>query len=203
MKQVFVFSEWIYKFVLLNILWLVFFLVGLGIFGFMPATVAVYSIVRRWFIGERDVPIVSSFIQYYKAEFIRTNKVGLIFLFLFIILYLNFYYVDLNPEPLNNILFFLYCAMAFVVGVTFINVFPVLAHLELKTVGYIKAACALAFLHPIKMAMQLLWIFCYLLVLHQFLVLLPALGVSVLIYFLMRINFDTIQQYRQDYEVGS
>ena len=51
-------AEWISRLFLLNILWVVFTIVGLGIFGFGPATAAMFAIVRKWIITpQEDFPL--------------------------------------------------------------------------------------------------------------------------------------------------
>src|SRR5690625_1995366 len=53
--------EVITKFAYVNILWFVFTLLSLIIFGFMPATVALFSVTRKWVMGDMDVPVFSTF----------------------------------------------------------------------------------------------------------------------------------------------
>lgn len=64
----------------LNILWVLFTLLGLGIFGFMPATIAMYSVTRKWLTGDPNIPIFKTFWLNYKKNFMKGNLFGLMFL---------------------------------------------------------------------------------------------------------------------------
>lgn len=47
--------EWIMKFAYLNILWLGFTLLGVGLFGFFPATMASFILLKRFVVeGETE-----------------------------------------------------------------------------------------------------------------------------------------------------
>lgn len=67
-------SEWMTKFALANLLWLLFTLTGLIIFGLIPSTVALYTVIRKWIQGKTDIPVVRTYWQIYKQEFIRANQ---------------------------------------------------------------------------------------------------------------------------------
>ncbi|WP_078555334.1 YesL family protein [Bacillus alkalicellulosilyticus] len=186
-------SDFLYRIITLNVLWVFFVILGLGVFGFMPATVAVYSVTRRWLLGEDDVPMFKTFLFYYKKEFVKSNLVGIIFMFFSYLVYLNFIFIDYSPETVGRVLFYILVSVSFIIAITFINIFPVMAHYEFSVINYIRAAGALAFLHPLRMLMQLVWIVGYWLVIINFMVLIPLIGVSTLFYFLMWLNFDTFK----------
>src|SRR4051794_15867366 len=75
--NVYKYCDWIMKFGYLNLLWMLFTLTGLIIFGFMPATISLFTITRAWIRGNTDIPIWSTFLKVYKSEFVKSNKVGL------------------------------------------------------------------------------------------------------------------------------
>lgn len=71
----------IIKLIILNVLWFLFTIVGLVIFSFMPATASVYMIIRKWMNGENlDNNVFLDFWKHFKANFVKTNLVGLVFL---------------------------------------------------------------------------------------------------------------------------
>lgn len=55
------FAVWITRFAYLNLLWIAFSLVGLGVVGFFPATAAMFAVVRKWVHGEKDIPVFQVF----------------------------------------------------------------------------------------------------------------------------------------------
>lgn len=66
--------QWISRLAYLNLLWLIFISVGLVIFGVAPSTVAMFTIIRKWIQGEREMPIFSTFIEIFKREFWTSNR---------------------------------------------------------------------------------------------------------------------------------
>ena len=61
-------------------------------FVFFPATTAMFSVIRRWIIGEVDVRIITSFWQYYKSNYVRSMLGGLAVMLIWIIFLLDYYY---------------------------------------------------------------------------------------------------------------
>lgn len=126
------------KIAYINLLWIVFSLVGLVIFGVMPASVALLTVVRKWLMADTDIPIFKSFLRVYKKEFIKSNIIGLIFLIPFIILYINFSYIYSGSGLLEVILTIGLIINGFLFLITFIYFFPVYVHYKLKFFEYFK-----------------------------------------------------------------
>ena len=78
MGRVLSFCEWVLKFFYANLLWFVFTMLGLGVFGFMPATTALFSVTRKWIMGKTDIPIFKTFWQLRTAAsfFVPTPSVS-------------------------------------------------------------------------------------------------------------------------------
>ena len=55
------FCEWIWRFMILNFLWVVFVIAGGVVLGIMPSTVATFYILRKWVQGNFDIPIFKTF----------------------------------------------------------------------------------------------------------------------------------------------
>lgn len=55
-----VISDWIIRLVWTNLVWLFLVLIGGIVLGFMPATVALFTITRKWARGDLDVPVWKS-----------------------------------------------------------------------------------------------------------------------------------------------
>ncbi|MBS4220782.1 DUF624 domain-containing protein [Bacillus sp. FJAT-49711] len=98
-----VFSEWIMKFAVTNIIWLLFNLpvvyfvlillyadtfekfqlivitiAVLAPFFFFPATTAMFGAVRDWILGKKAVPLISSYWKYYKENYLKSLLGGII-----------------------------------------------------------------------------------------------------------------------------
>lgn len=71
MKLFQTFSEWLFRLMWTNLLWIGFTILGLGIFGIMPATVAMFTVVRKWQMHETEISIWSVFKETYFKEWKR------------------------------------------------------------------------------------------------------------------------------------
>lgn len=170
-------AEWIFRFMLLQILWVVFTVLGLGILGFMPATVAVFSIVRRWLMKETDFSIIPNFFHFFKSSWKSANIVGLV-----MALVGGFLYIDLKISqeflkfaPLHVLLLIL----SFVFFVVCLYLFPVMSHYALKPLQYIKQSFLLALAQPINTLALLLWSFCAYILLIKIPVIYFFMGVPI------------------------
>ncbi|PYZ98957.1 hypothetical protein CR205_10415 [Alteribacter lacisalsi] len=73
-------SEWLMRLAFLNVLWFVFTLIGLGLFGFYPALIAACRMLGEWKCG-RNPRYLKTFVSVYKQVFLRANSVALPALF--------------------------------------------------------------------------------------------------------------------------
>lgn len=138
--------EVISKIAYVNLLWIFFTVVGLGVLGIMPATVGLFAIIRKWIMNGQDIPVLKNFWQTYRKEFIKSNLLGVI---LFVIGYIL--YIDLVFLPADG--FFkvirwglLVCGLLYIIILLYI--IPVYVHYELKKRLYIKYALLLGVSHP-------------------------------------------------------
>ncbi|MFA9458677.1 YesL family protein [Halalkalibacter sp. AB-rgal2] len=74
------FFEWLMRLALLNALWILFTILGLGVFGWAPATVAMFAVLRRRLLHEEDSSLMNRFIYHYKKDFWKANMIGLLLL---------------------------------------------------------------------------------------------------------------------------
>lgn len=133
--------NWIMRLAIVNLLWMGFTLVGLVIFGFAPATTALFAIIRKWVMGHDDVPIFKTFWSNYRSEFVRANILGLIFLIVGYILYVDFRFSLDFEGALQPVLLVGIMLVGIVYLLTLMYLFPVLVHFELRSLKqYIKNA---------------------------------------------------------------
>lgn len=150
LNGLFAITEWITKLAYLNLLWLGFSLVGLGIFGFFPATVSMFTVARRWLFGETDIPIFPTYWKTYKKEFFKSNGLGLIILILCGLIVLDLVFMNKNGAWFTNLfqipiyLFIFSCAM------TMLYLFPVYVHYELKFIDIFKNSLLIMLINPIS-----------------------------------------------------
>ncbi|WP_186668381.1 YesL family protein [Sporosarcina sp. BP05] len=133
----------------INILWIVFTLIGLVAFGIFPATTAMFAVVRKLIKDEEKFKIFPTFWNSFRADFLKVNGLGLVFLTVSYFFYFDFYFLQQNSGMLQ----FLYPILIFILIsgiVTFLFFFPVYAHFNLKFFQYIKQSFLIAITSPIE-----------------------------------------------------
>ena len=128
----------ILQLVYLNILWITFTLLGFVLVGIGPATLAMYSVIRQWIRGNSDIPIFSTFWQAYRSSFKEASVIGMIYLVIGWILYVDLLYVQ--SFYLRALVIF----VSFIYVVSLCYVFPIMAHYDWKST-ILKIKCSVLF----------------------------------------------------------
>ncbi|KAB8139310.1 DUF624 domain-containing protein [Gracilibacillus oryzae] len=144
------FGETVLLLLYVNLLWVCFTLLGLVFFGIGPSTVAMFTVFRKWSMGEDDLPAFRIFWQTYKKEFIRANGLGLLLLFIGYMLYINFTFFEVDIVWLQQLSKILLIIAAIVYGIMIIYIFPMYVHYDNKLVAYFKNAVLIAVYSPIR-----------------------------------------------------
>ena len=143
------FSVWITRLAYLNFLWVIFTLLGLGLFGIMPATVAMFAVVRKWNMGEKDIAIFKLFWQTYRQEFVKANVFGLILFGLGYILSIEFQIISTQTSLTYLIVRFSILAIALLYVIILLYFFPIFVHFNLRNLHYLKWPFIIGVIHPI------------------------------------------------------
>jgi uncharacterized membrane protein YesL len=154
------FLGWIYKIcnglmylAYLNLLWLFFCLGGLA---FFPSTVAMFSVTRRWVMGKKDTSIFSTFWDNYKKEFWNTQSLGLLFLMIGLLLYVNYKFFTFQTYTTAFVGKVFIFSIAFIYIITLFNFFPIYVHFKLSTLTYLKNSILFGFLYLISSIVMLI-----------------------------------------------
>ncbi|MBO1512121.1 YesL family protein [Metabacillus bambusae] len=148
-------SEWIMKLAYINLLWIVFTLVGLIVFGFFPATTAMLAVIRKLIMGETDIPVFKTFLTSYKKEFKKSNVIGII---MFVIGYILYFDLSIVREA-NGLIRLIYFPLLMIfLGyvLTSFYFFPVIVHYETKIFQAIKNSFIIMILHPLPTIMMVI-----------------------------------------------
>lgn len=194
------FSSWMMKVTYLNLLWVLFTIAGLVLFGIGSSTIALFTILRKMTISDEDFKIFPVF----KNEFLKNILVGMKITFLYgcigIVIYFDILYFNQFENIVYNILVaFLYLIMIFFfLAVSYI--FPLYSHFEMKTFEYVKNS----FLFPLFAPLQSLLLVCALFLCTILFALVPGLlpfiGVSLpayIIYFFVHRSFLILEEKRK------
>lgn len=138
--------EWMTRLAYVNLLWILFTLIGLIGAGFAPATVAMFSVVRQWIRGHETVPVFATFWGVYKKEFFKANLLsGGIGILISVILIGGF-----MMGSLSSVFSVLTIGLLFLVAIVFLYLIPVYVHFEYSFKEMIKTSFMLSAAFPLQ-----------------------------------------------------
>ncbi|WP_053363440.1 DUF624 domain-containing protein [Bacillus sp. FJAT-27251] len=140
-------GEWTFRLAYVNLLWICFSVLGLFLFGFFPATAAMFTVIRKWRLKEQ-VPIFQTFKETYRKEFTDANKVGWLLMFIGFFLYIDFFILFRLEGSIFLFLAFILIPLTFVYLSILLYIFPVFVHFQLKNIEYIKYAFIISLSYP-------------------------------------------------------
>jgi len=192
-------ANWIMRLAYVNILWIAFSLVGIIILGFFPATIGMFTVIRKWIQGDGDIPIFTTFWATYKKEFLKSNLLGLFLSLIGYILYIDFIFLR---QGVTGFLQFTYYPLLIVILLYFLillYVFPVFVHYEISIFQVIKNAFLLMIMSPLITIMMLVG----LVIVFQALRALPGLTpfftgsvLAYVIYWSVNFAFVKVERYK-------
>lgn len=120
-------------------------------FTFFPATSALFSVTRKWVMGEADVGIIKTYFKGYKENYKQSMFGGIFYTLLTVIMIVDYqmYMKEFN----NNLQFIGIVILVFLVVllVSLFHFFSMVAHYYLKVTQLIKNAILLTILKPFRM----------------------------------------------------
>jgi len=140
--------------VYLNLLWVLFSLLGLFLFGFFPATTSMFAVIREWVMGDLEIPIFKTFWSHYKKYFLKSNLLGLVITLVGFFLVFDIRLVQQFQS--GHMLFFYYFLLmiALIYGLTVLYVLPVFVHFELSIYKIIKTSFSFMIVSPLSTIMM-------------------------------------------------
>ena len=170
-------SEWIMRLAVTNLLWVLcsspfFFLLATAVYSSLyygtldylwqmtpflallapvtvfPATAGMFTLARKWVMGDADVPLIRGFFRGYKENFLHSLFGGIVFVLIFATLYINFTFYNQQPGTLN-VLAVVFIVLAVYVLCAMIHFFSVMVHFHMKFWQVIKNSFIVAISNPI------------------------------------------------------
>ncbi|WP_235864133.1 YesL family protein [Sutcliffiella halmapala] len=148
--------EWIMRFAFLNLLWIVFTLLGFIIGGFFPSTIAMFTIIRKWIIGHSDLPVLHTFWTTYKKEWLKSNLLGVLLLAASSIIYLE--YTVINNSTHSFLQLSKYPFFLLVILFTFLLLYsiPVYVHYNITILQVFKNSVLIMLINPLNNIVMIL-----------------------------------------------
>lgn len=138
-------TEWVLRIVWTNILWIGFTLLGLVIFGIMPATVALFTVTRRWTRKELNFSIWHVFKNAYVKEWKKSNLIGSIFFVIGFILVVDLRFLTYVEGLYSLFLYIFFVFLLFMLMMTLTFFFPLYVHYDFSVKDYLKQSFIYSF----------------------------------------------------------
>ncbi|MEH7415673.1 YesL family protein [Neobacillus drentensis] len=142
--------DWISKLALLNLLWIASTILGLGVFGFFPSTVAMFAVVRKWMLGEEEVSIVKTFWASFKMEFVKSNLLGVFVVAAGLVLYADLLFIQSAAKNMAAFLYIPLFIITFILVCTLFYLIPIFVHYEMKLTDVIKNSFFVMIINPLS-----------------------------------------------------
>ncbi|MFA9560071.1 YesL family protein [Evansella sp. AB-rgal1] len=186
--------DWIMRLAYVNILWILFTIVGLIIFGIFPATAAMFAVTRKWVRGQSEVPVFTTFWESYRKEFFKVNLLGLFIIIIGTVIYVDFLFLATVDGWIATFLTTMLIFASILFVIILFNIFPLFVHYQLSIFKYLKFSIILGVSKPhITLAM----VFSALL-LYFFILAFPGISIffsgSVLAFAIMWLTNGAIQK---------
>lgn len=186
-KWYILFGEWALKLFILNLLWFIFSLLGLGLLGLFPSTISVYALLRQMIMKPQDIPNIKTFWNTYKQEFIRANLLGYTLVIIGYILYIDLKVLQqLESNILNQSITIIIYILLVIYLLTFLHLFPIYVHFDMRFFDYIKHSFVLVIGKPIQTLIVIVGIGVTILVYIKVPGLIPVFGISVFCFIIMK-----------------
>lgn len=138
------------KLVYLNLLWLFFTALGGIVFGVMPATVALFAVIRQGIREKEFLKVGTRFTAYYRQEFLKTNLLGIAFVMIALFLYVNYQITEMATGYLMIGLHYVSIVLLCVFILLLIFFFPVYVHFQLPVSKLLLQPLLLLLFSPIE-----------------------------------------------------
>lgn len=164
-KKIFRFCEWFMVLAWINLLWIIFALLGAVAFGWAPATVAAFNVVYD-ILKKRTVhfPIFRTFLTAYKAYFLRGNSIGYTLVVLFIAVIYGLFTLPQLPTTLLLILSIFYGVVSSGLVVMGLFSIPVMIYYQTNYLNTFRSGLLIGIAHlPYTLGIVVLLVISYVL----------------------------------------
>lgn len=191
------FLEWAMRLAYVNILWVGGSLLGLGVAGIFPATIAMFAIIRKWLRKDEEPKTASHFWKIYKSEFVKGNSFGYCWVIIGFILSFDLSFF----RGFSNLPGLIFTYITFLIGAIYVCsllfAFPVYVHYDERIFKTMKNAILLTLSRPLFAIVLAVAFYIPYYVVFKVPGLLPFYGGSLIAYSLLILSlkiFDNLEQ---------
>ncbi|UAL54435.1 YesL family protein [Metabacillus dongyingensis] len=198
--------EWITRLVGLNILWLLFTISGLILFGIFPATAAMFAVARKWVLGDENIRVFHFFWRSFKKEFWKSQLLGYLFLLISFILFIDIKFFLDQGSLLSKFMLLVSINLTIVFLVVIVFLFPAFVHFDWKLFQYLNRSLLIAILNPKLTILMITGLFGSFFIYRYIPMLIPFFGTSAVACYLTWIaqrSFRIVEEKRKKFQFGS
>jgi len=153
--------DWAVKLAYLNILWILFSILGLGIFGVGPATVSLFGVIRKRLRYGTDFSMTKEFVEIYRSNFWSANRLMWVLIPAYLFVWIDFALIRLLPSSfiIDKVVFLSVIILSLLIVIVTCYVFAVYVHFDLAFWRNFKFAVMIAGISPLSTIMILLGLF--------------------------------------------
>lgn len=142
--------NWVTRLLYLQVLWVLFTLVGLVVGGIFPATFAMFGMTRKWIREGTEFQLFPAFKEMYRASFFQTNGLGWWMVLLAFSLGYYFTITSAMGGAFGLLSIVLLISVSLVAGMTSLFIIPVYVHYDVRLLQVIRHAVIIAMTHPLN-----------------------------------------------------
>ncbi|MCK0473198.1 YesL family protein [Halalkalibacter sp. APA_J-10(15)] len=150
MERIYYFADSIIRLVYVNLLAILFSLLGLVVFGFFPAIVATFFIIKKWLTGFSDIHITKHFWKIFKKELIRSNLLGWLLTLIGLFLYINMSIAEVIGHSIVQYSYYPIVIVFSILICLCLFVMPIYVYYRVSIFATIRNAFFLLFVHPLN-----------------------------------------------------
>jgi uncharacterized membrane protein YesL len=185
LTRFYVICDWIARLAYINLLWIGFSVAGFILFGLMPATAAMFTIIRKWIKGENDFSLLQTFWQTYKTEFLKSNALGGILMTIGGLIFLDLRISQSGTTAFSLVMSLLMISGLFILFIMFLYVWPIFVHFNLSIFNILKTAFVLSISQPMFTIVMIVGSLAVYFIMMNIPGLIPFFGGSLLAFIIM------------------
>ncbi|EKN65240.1 integral membrane protein [Neobacillus bataviensis LMG 21833] len=189
------FAEKVMRIAQFQLLWIVFSLCGGIIFGVMPATAGLYSVMRKWMMGNVDnQSYVKVYWTTFRKEFWKANALGGIIIIISFLIYLNFSLIRFTHGPAYWFLLIFVFMLSLLFFILLLYIFPVYAHFDSKFRRYFSISLLIGISFPFHTLLMAVGYYAVYLLFITVPGLIPFFGVSLCAFLSMWVSMKVLKR---------
>lgn len=119
-------------------------------FVLFPATAAMFTVVRKWVMGDPDIPVFKTFFRGYKENYKQAMIGGFVYTLLFVIMYIDYTVYMTQMGDGFQLVGIIMLVLLLVLFVSLFNFFSMAVHYEMKSTQLLKNAVLLTLIRPFR-----------------------------------------------------